>query len=590
MLIETVIAITFIFGSLLALAYTATSGFGYQDAARQRQTANGIANQLMEKVRGLSTTQLQTGLLTTDVPGLLSTGATDSRISGSPYQFVPEPGCTASSAPGCKEWIISGSSQSAFPLNHHLWCTAAAQILTVNHVDYSCGTFVTRATTTTPYRVTVIVTWTGGARGPNKVVQIQSLFTSAPGCASSTNHPYAGTCQPFFNVQATEPSANIAITGTAGATTIGGALIAPGATATEQTEQASSLTATVRTAGATLTGASTPSAGNLTISAGVDDNPDTSILTDSRQRCGTEVMCTAPSSPSLSTTAGTFSMSIPGTSGESDSTTTAGSSGVSGVTPVCPTSVTADTDKLPCLGATATMSSNLASSLAVSAIGTTTLGTVTLANIATPSAATTVYADRQFATGYGCTSPISTIGCVGASATRTLGDITLGYLPSTSSPSWTIPSGWTGFLMLTNYSDALSASVGTGAAVGTPSRTGTIKCWKASTSAYLTANVTDTNLNALLGCSYAGSAGTGTNRATISMAVTSVTAGSVSTAPTPAVPTTVTSALAQVVPPTVTITYAIDASGTSNDVALTITASLGAAKIQGTYTAAPTGP
>ena len=214
-LIETVIAITFIFGSLLALAYTATSGFGYQDAARQRQTANGIANQLMEKVRGLSTTQLQTGLLSTDVPGLLSTGATDSRISGS--LFVPEPGCTDSSVPvsyvpGCTEPIISGSSQSAFPLNKHLWCTAAAQTLTVNHVDYSCGTFVTRETTTTPYRVTVIVTWTGGARGPNKVVRIQSLFTSAPGCASSTNHPYAGTCQPFFSVQATEPSANIAIT------------------------------------------------------------------------------------------------------------------------------------------------------------------------------------------------------------------------------------------------------------------------------------------------------------------------------------------------------------------------------------------
>lgn len=226
----------------------------------------------------------------------------------------------------------------------------------------------------------------------------------------------------------------------------------------------------------------------------------------------------------------------------------------------------------------------------MSAIGTTTLGTVTLANIATPSAATTVYADRQFATGYGCTSPTSTIGCVGASATRTLGNITLGYLPATSSPAWTIPSGWAGFLQITNYSDAVSASVGTGAAVGTPSRTGTIKCWKTSTSAYLTANVTDTDLSALLGCSYSDSVGSASNMAQITMAVTSVTAGSVSTAPTPAAATTLTSALAQVVPPTVTMTYMIDAQGTTNDVALTITVGLGTAKIQGTYTAAPTGP
>src|SRR5438067_448891 len=50
-LIETLVALTVIFGSLLALAYTATIGFKYEDLARQKQTATGIADQIMEQVR-----------------------------------------------------------------------------------------------------------------------------------------------------------------------------------------------------------------------------------------------------------------------------------------------------------------------------------------------------------------------------------------------------------------------------------------------------------------------------------------------------------------------------------------------------------
>ena len=587
-LIETIIAITIMFGSLLALAYTATAGFGYQDAARQRQTANGIANQLMEKVRGLSTTQLSAGLLSADL--------TDPLINTlvSPPLFVPVSGCSAGSPAGCGEKIISGTSQSAFPLNDHLWCTSTSKVVTINHIGYSCGTYVTQdpVVSNPPYRVTVIVTWSGGALGANKVVRIQSLFAWAPGCASSANHPYAGPCQSFFYVQATEPSANISITGTVGSTIIsaGTGLLTPGATASEQTEQASSLSATVRTAGATMTGATPASAGNVTVNAAADDNPDTSTMIDSRQRCGTEVVCTGPTpGPSLSFAGGTVSMTVPSTTGESDSTTTAGASGV---TSICPTTGTADVDKLPCVGATTTMASNLLAALTLS--GTTPVlgGPITVANVATPSAATSVYVDRQFTSGYGCTSPAATIGCVGASATRSLGDITVGDLPA--SAYWSKrPAGWTGFLQITGYSDTLSASVGSGAAISVPSMAGSVKCW---TGAYNTGGYTPAisltnpaaDLSTLLGCSYVEKVGS-VSKAEIKMTVTSATAGSVT--PTSATgTTTLTSALAQVVPPTVTVTYTIDFNGTSNDVALTITVNLGTAKIQGTYVAAPTGP
>src|SRR3954451_7218193 len=65
-LLETMIAVTVMFGSLLALAYTATIGFGYQGLARQRQAANGLATQIMEDVRGLAFAKIEAGLLTTD--------------------------------------------------------------------------------------------------------------------------------------------------------------------------------------------------------------------------------------------------------------------------------------------------------------------------------------------------------------------------------------------------------------------------------------------------------------------------------------------------------------------------------------------
>ena len=47
-LIETVIAITVIFGSLITLAMSASTGFRYVGIGREQQAANQVANQLME--------------------------------------------------------------------------------------------------------------------------------------------------------------------------------------------------------------------------------------------------------------------------------------------------------------------------------------------------------------------------------------------------------------------------------------------------------------------------------------------------------------------------------------------------------------
>ena len=49
---ETMIAMVVIFGSLTALAYTATVGFRYISYGRDRQQATGYANKIMEEIRG----------------------------------------------------------------------------------------------------------------------------------------------------------------------------------------------------------------------------------------------------------------------------------------------------------------------------------------------------------------------------------------------------------------------------------------------------------------------------------------------------------------------------------------------------------
>ena len=62
-------AITIIFGLLISLAVVVTAGFGYQARARQQQSANGVANGLMEEIRGLPFDKIKAGLLSTDLSG-----------------------------------------------------------------------------------------------------------------------------------------------------------------------------------------------------------------------------------------------------------------------------------------------------------------------------------------------------------------------------------------------------------------------------------------------------------------------------------------------------------------------------------------
>ncbi len=72
-ILETVIAMMVVFASLTALAYTASIGFRYVGYGRDRIQATGIANRVMEDIRGLAYTKITSGISTSEL-------SSDSRI------------------------------------------------------------------------------------------------------------------------------------------------------------------------------------------------------------------------------------------------------------------------------------------------------------------------------------------------------------------------------------------------------------------------------------------------------------------------------------------------------------------------------
>src|SRR5438093_12441849 len=92
-LTESILAITIILASVLSLAYTATIGFTYEDLARQKQTATGIGDQVMEQVRGLAWDRVTAGHVAADL------GATRSDLTvTTPDTGYLATGCTGDAA------------------------------------------------------------------------------------------------------------------------------------------------------------------------------------------------------------------------------------------------------------------------------------------------------------------------------------------------------------------------------------------------------------------------------------------------------------------------------------------------------------
>ncbi len=613
-LLETVIAIGVIFASLVALSYTATVGFGYESLARQRQTATALANGTMEQARGLAYAKIQTGMLTSDLagdPNIVTGCAGDP--SGT-YRFLS---CTPGTVPGSGEKIVHSQTAAnpTTPLVPHV------STVTENGIGFTIRTYVTNDCTTIdgttctaidPYRVTVIVTWTGGRSYSTKLVRLQSLFYSPTGCRSTETHPYAAPCQPFFFGTATVPRGEIHIERTSGSTVgisgtsfVSGDLFVPAVESSVQHEQMTDAQAGYTPTGIQLVdGSGTRTAGGTTeVTAAADTDPGSTTMSqyDSSTYAGAAGSSLATGADNLLTLS-----TAAGDAGAAAATTE------SGAVNVCPLpSDTNESDGRPCAASRFQQGGDLLATLALN--DDVAVGTATLVRAGAPSEPAKTFADlvlypessTMLPSLSGCAPVSGADGCLEQSAIRRLGTINLGGLPSALAgpANWAGANPWNGYLVsIVGYADQVAAPVGrqvlasatSGSAVPAPSASvtgGTVYYWDPAAGAYASRPVTDAGLAAALEASSVTVTGTvegKTVTVTISVVPGSVTKGSTTTATATdgAGGLSRTEATAQATPPKLSVRYRVWING-GQEVDLTLSVNLKTMEARGLYAPAP---
>ncbi|HYE76870.1 MAG TPA: hypothetical protein VEI97_02695, partial [bacterium] len=178
-IMETVVAVIIVFGGLLALMSTATVGLVDAALARQRQTATGIANQVLEQVRALPYETVAQGLEDTKL-------AQDPNIYPCPdgeYRFES---CT-----GEKIVHTLGLADVA-PLVPNKGNLGPPEYRNT----YTWRSYVTRAESVGSgvYRATVVVSWNPTVRRPTTSTKAQTLIYKGTGSTDpSTSTSGAGS-------------------------------------------------------------------------------------------------------------------------------------------------------------------------------------------------------------------------------------------------------------------------------------------------------------------------------------------------------------------------------------------------------------
>jgi hypothetical protein len=420
-------------------------------------------------------------------------------------------------------------------------------------------------------------------------------------------HPYSAPCQALLYGEAIVPSASIMFAPVSGSQEpIQGVqlssaeLMLSEGEATVQQELLAQVQASAQASGVrfTQTNGTELLTGNIEARATADNDAGSTGTTYSRVRCATEVACTGGTGSYPSSSAATrLSFSVPTvTNGQAVATTSATS------TNACPPTnvqATGEIDFLACSAAAIVQPSAITANAVLGGTSPA-LGTVTLAQVQAP-ASSTLAPIRAFAnrvanvapSGAGCTPGAGTDGCVAVSASRTLGTINVGALPSGMGPpdQWNGGNAWNGYyLSLVGYQDSATAAAGTGAPV--PTVTG-----PAGTLRYFDPSIGDYASLALNSSSITGLSKTMTHTGnisgtdvTVTMAIdgASTTAASTSTSADPSTSGSVTrnAVTAQVVPPVITVNYRIT-TPTATLVDMVITLNLGTLGLAGNYAAAP---
>jgi Tfp pilus assembly protein PilV len=442
-ILETVIALMVIFASMTALAYSATIGFRYSAYGRDRIQASGIANRIMEDIRGLAYTKITGGIPSTEL-------ASDSRIKSctGTYRFES---CSG-------EKMVSSTFAAGYTA---AWLKPHTGTMTVGNLDVTYGTYVTNNTpTTTPYRVTVIVQWSNGAiaNAPNNSVRLQSLFWSPSGCVNPSTHPFSAPCQPFFYGQVDSPQPRLDVTGQIHDFAVdfdSFTLTRPGLSAATQEEQTKQLNAITTLSGLTfIDSTGTNTTGNQEATSDADDEVETAAATTAG---GTVTTIGALSLSHLNADCCNqigLIASVPAGEQEHRSTSVA-AKGTD--TYACPTTGTRETDSLSCAGGHVRATGTTTVSIPVTHV-TSSVGAANLVRIVASGVDTIATIDRDASAG------TSEDGLIDVSTSRTIGNVQLGGFPASG---MTAPVGMsTNQTLDTNYCVRLVGYADTARAIG----------------------------------------------------------------------------------------------------------------------------
>ncbi|MGN6331126.1 MAG: prepilin-type N-terminal cleavage/methylation domain-containing protein [Motilibacteraceae bacterium] len=466
-LVETVLAmaITFVVMAVLLVAFVST--LSTVTLSKQRQTATALATHVMEELRALPYATVTAGLKNTDTSG-------DPNISGS--TFSPTVGGISG------ETLVTyatGADQS--PLYPHRTTE------TVDGVNYTVGTYVTRAGTANPaYNLTVLVSWSSNVtKGATKTVVQRSTSYSPSGCLSSATHPYSGPCQAFFNGQAGLSTAGITVTNDVDSTQpitglsgLKALLSLPSLTAGVGVEQTTKLNGGAQTTQAAVTYAdgTTSSSGGQAVTASADTDPSSTAQTTSSGSTGSQ----SSGAQTLSGLAGTLAVTpTTGDSGSSGAYAVSTSTGCvnDAGTTINPLGQPCTSGSVQSTGTAGSITLNLSGAAAVKS-----LPTFSLANVGAAPSASRAYVSRLLSSaGSACPTP-SGNGCITSGVTRSLGDVTVGRVPA-SSPGDNVPAGYDYSFKVSGLAEQVYAESGTGtrSPASAYSRTGgTLSYWNGS--------------------------------------------------------------------------------------------------------------
>jgi hypothetical protein len=465
-----------IFGSLTALAYTATIGFRYISYGRDRQQATAFANEIMEEIRGQAYAVIERGMSSTDLSGdpRIQTCGTDKCFDG---EKIVASAVGAETAP----WIIphSGSAQTG-------------------NLDVEWATYITNDDpSSNPYSVTVFVSWDGtGAisSAPNNLIRLQSDFWSPQGCLSTDTHPFAAPCQPFFYGLAEVPEGSITFTGDLHEGFVDfdtGVLTFPGARASVQQEQVTAVDAA-----ATESQISFRDSTGLVEGAGVTARAEADTDPASSNPLANGATLAGPGNsmerlqPDCCEEMGLRLTVDAGQTGVASASTSASAADAD----ACPPSGTREADALPCAGAEVRQLNPVTATAPFDHV--TAIGDAQVVRMTAPPSASLATAERDGVTGAD--------GLIDLQATRVLPDLYLGGFPTSgmtplTGMSATDTDAENYCMRLTGYADSARTYAGEQTATAPTASIdgGTFSYYDSATQSYASLSVTDPSLDSL---------------------------------------------------------------------------------------------